>query len=392
MTSRKPGERPAGPYSIQVDETLFQDAVAAVEARMRHESGEPVDVDDAEAAPATPPRRERKESARLADQPQPVPFDVELSLSVEPSEPTPAPIAAVDVPDPPSTPSGDPSVEPGLDLATLAAEWQRLQAELEKVRAQRDRAAHRAEFEARERVRLATRLRRLQEQVASTEELNKRAEAAERKAESQVSLAREAVRQAQETATRVRERARREEEEHRNFGHGRVVLQLLPVLENLERAVHFSDANPDRVVEGVRITLEQFVLALSRLGVKRVEAARGSNFRPAVHEAVAQVEAPGVAPGAIVNELQAGYVLNGRLLRAARVSVAALPAAPPPEETAADASADAPPDEPVVFHVPDDIRALDARAERAMAAGHAEKQREPGAPHDGSDDESSVQP
>ncbi|HXF82741.1 MAG TPA: nucleotide exchange factor GrpE [bacterium] len=99
---------------------------------------------------------------------------------------------------------------------------------------------------------------------------------------------------------------------------------VLEVVDTLERALgHGETAEPAAVLEGIRIAHRQIVERLQAAGVQPIEA-RGKPFDPRVHEAVdvASAEALGVAPDTVVDEVQRGYLLNGEVLRPARVRVA----------------------------------------------------------------------
>ena len=98
---------------------------------------------------------------------------------------------------------------------------------------------------------------------------------------------------------------------------------ILTVVDNLERALAHAGGDPEALVEGIRMTHRQVLETLSGLGVRPLEA-EGQAFDPRYHEAVdvaAHTDA-GVSPGTVITELQRGYLLNGELLRPARVRVA----------------------------------------------------------------------
>lgn len=120
----------------------------------------------------------------------------------------------------------------------------------------------------------------------------------------------------------------KEKQDALKFGNETLVKELLPVIDNLERAIeHASKTEESRsIIEGVELTLGGFLKALEKFGVTRVEA-KGKEFDPNVHEAVAQEESTEKAPGTIITELQKGYVMHGRLLRPAMVTVAKSPEA-----------------------------------------------------------------
>lgn len=120
-----------------------------------------------------------------------------------------------------------------------------------------------------------------------------------------------------------RKRAAREKDELRKFGIDRVVLELLPVIDNLERALaHAVEKDDDGgVVDGVRMVYKQFVSALEKHGVKGFES-KGDMFDPQKHEAIQQVETPDHETNTVMDQYQKGYWLHERLIRPALVSVA----------------------------------------------------------------------
>ncbi len=98
---------------------------------------------------------------------------------------------------------------------------------------------------------------------------------------------------------------------------------VLTVVDNLERALDHAGGGPEAVVEGIRMTHRQVLDLLANMGVRPLDAA-GKAFDPRYHEAVdvASHTDAGVEPGTVVGELQRGYLLNGEVLRPARVRVA----------------------------------------------------------------------
>lgn len=120
-----------------------------------------------------------------------------------------------------------------------------------------------------------------------------------------------------------RKRTQRERESLVAFGNERLLLALLPILDNLERAIAQGAAagSVEALLEGVRMTYGLFVAELKKFGVEQMSAA-GKPFDPAIHEAVAQLPAPHLADGTVLDEACKGYTLNNRLLRAAQVTVA----------------------------------------------------------------------
>lgn len=118
----------------------------------------------------------------------------------------------------------------------------------------------------------------------------------------------------------------KEKQEILMFGNEVLIRQLLPVLDNLERALEHVSKTEDLkgIEEGVEITLNEFLKVLEKSGVTRVDAL-GKKFDPNIHEALYQEERDDVEPDTIVSEFQKGYMLNGRLIRPSRVSVSKKP-------------------------------------------------------------------
>jgi len=124
-----------------------------------------------------------------------------------------------------------------------------------------------------------------------------------------------------------RKRVAREREAQAAFGNERLLLAVLPFLDNLERAMGQAAASADALLSGVRMTYDLFLSELRKFGLEQLPA-QGGMFDPSLHEAIASVPSLGMAGGTIVAEARKGYLLNGRLLRPAQVTVAA----PPPQE------------------------------------------------------------
>jgi molecular chaperone GrpE len=128
-----------------------------------------------------------------------------------------------------------------------------------------------------------------------------------------------------------RKRSRREMEENRRRAREDVLREMLPVVDNLERALASSEGTPDvnAVLDGVRMVLRGFEATASNLGLVRV-ATVGQRFDPAMHDALQQLESTEHEAGAIMAEIVAGYQLGERLLRPAQVVVSKGPGAAAP--------------------------------------------------------------
>jgi molecular chaperone GrpE len=112
----------------------------------------------------------------------------------------------------------------------------------------------------------------------------------------------------------------------------RIIRTLLPAMDNFEHSFQNARAaeNVDAFVKGVRIIYDQIINILKSHGVEQINAL-GKKFDPSQHEAVRQEAQPQQPDGAVLEELQKGYKLNGRVIRASRVVVNMLPKEKPPE-------------------------------------------------------------
>jgi len=131
-----------------------------------------------------------------------------------------------------------------------------------------------------------------------------------------------------------RKRVARERDAQAAFGNERLLLAILPFLDNLERAMGQAAASAESLLSGVRMTYDLFLSELRKFGLEQLPA-RGGAFDPSLHEAIASVPSPGIPGGTILAEARKGYLLHGRLLRPAQVTVAASP----PEDGGGDAPA-----------------------------------------------------
>jgi len=121
-------------------------------------------------------------------------------------------------------------------------------------------------------------------------------------------------------------RARRARDEERRYQHGPFALDLLPVLDDLERATAAADRAGDTgpLAQGVGLVRTMFLDVLRRHGIAPVKAL-GQKFDPNLHHALATRVAPGVPANTVVEVVKEGYRIRERLLRPAEVIVAVPP-------------------------------------------------------------------
>lgn len=133
------------------------------------------------------------------------------------------------------------------------------------------------------------------------------------------------LRQVAETEN-FKKRNARERDDAIRFANEMLLKDLLPVIDNLERAIAHaaSGENGKPLVEGVEMVLKGFLDVLSKFGVSQIIAV-GQPFDPSKHEAIAQVVSDSHDPNVVIEELHRGYMFRDRLLRAALVSVAKAP-------------------------------------------------------------------
>ncbi|MGB0267583.1 MAG: nucleotide exchange factor GrpE [Pseudomonadales bacterium] len=131
---------------------------------------------------------------------------------------------------------------------------------------------------------------------------------------------------AQAETENIRRRAARDVEQAHKFALEKFAGELLPVLDSIEKAVEAAGAlaegeDTKAMAEGVSLCHRLFLDTFGKVGITPIDP-HGEPFDPEQHQAMAMIEAPDAAPNSVVDVLQKGYSLNGRLLRAAMVVVA----------------------------------------------------------------------
>ncbi|MFA9408006.1 MAG: nucleotide exchange factor GrpE [Candidatus Dadabacteria bacterium] len=107
------------------------------------------------------------------------------------------------------------------------------------------------------------------------------------------------------------------------YGNEELIKEMLNVLDNLQRALEHTEQQDDAkpVIDGVKLVQKQFVSALEKFGVQPIDASKGKEFDPMLHQAIEHAESDEIAPGLVLSEMLPGYTLKERLLRPALVVV-----------------------------------------------------------------------
>jgi molecular chaperone GrpE len=123
-----------------------------------------------------------------------------------------------------------------------------------------------------------------------------------------------------------RKRLQRDLEQARKFANERLLGDLLPVCDSLERGMSVENADITALREGMDLTMKALIKVAEGNGLKQIDPI-GQPFNPELHQAMTMVDAPGKAPNTVVAVMQKGYVLNDRLLRPALVAISKAPSA-----------------------------------------------------------------
>jgi molecular chaperone GrpE len=118
----------------------------------------------------------------------------------------------------------------------------------------------------------------------------------------------------------------KEKVETLKYGNEALIKEFIPVVDNLEMALSHATNTDDykSVLEGVKLTLNEFLKVLEKSGVTRIDAV-GKKFDPNLHEAFYQEERDDIEPDTVISEFQKGYLLNERLIRPSRVILSKKP-------------------------------------------------------------------
>jgi molecular chaperone GrpE len=139
-------------------------------------------------------------------------------------------------------------------------------------------------------------------------------------AEAKLAEMRETVLRERAELDNQRKRLQRDLDQARRYANEKLLGELLPVVDNLERGLAVEGGDMAALRDGIGLTLREFIRVMDANGLKAVGAI-GDAFDPEHHQAMSMVEGQGQPSGRIVAVMQKGYVLNERLLRPALVSV-----------------------------------------------------------------------
>ncbi len=133
----------------------------------------------------------------------------------------------------------------------------------------------------------------------------------------------------------LRKRLQREKQDSVQFANERLIRELIPIFENLERALAANDTNIDSLKEGVQLTSNQVQALFKKENVETIQAI-GKPFDPSIHEVLSQIESPDHDENTVIEEYSKGYRLNGRVLLPARVVTSKKPQSKEPEDQDSD--------------------------------------------------------
>ena len=143
--------------------------------------------------------------------------------------------------------------------------------------------------------------------------------------EMQIAAYKDTAVRAQAEVDNMRRRAERDVQNAHKYSSEKLLSDLLPVLDSLVRGLEGAtpqDAEAKSYYDGMAMTLDILEKTLQKHGVKAIDPARGDAFNPQMHEAMSMQPDPEAQPNTVLQVLQKGYELNGRIVRAAMVMVA----------------------------------------------------------------------
>lgn len=138
--------------------------------------------------------------------------------------------------------------------------------------------------------------------------------------------ARDQMMRALAEAENVRKRAARDRTEAERYGGSKLARDMLPVYDNLKRAMDAAGDEAKAIREGLELTLNELRTVFQKHGVTVLSPVEGDPFDPQMHEAMFEAPLPGTKAGQIIQVMSEGFLLHDRLLRPAQVGVSSTPA------------------------------------------------------------------
>ncbi len=189
----------------------------------------------------------------------------------------------------------------------------------------------------------------LEEESAETEEVPVAEIVEEEEGPSELEQAQQEAKDARDAMLRMRaetdnlrKRLQREKQDSVQFANERLIKQLIPIFENLDRALKAQDTNVESLKEGVQLTSNQVLALFKKENVEPIQAV-GEPFDPSVHEVLSQMESNDHDENTVIEEFSKGYRMNGRVLLPSQVVTSKKPAkAEPDDKDNASTEAEAP--------------------------------------------------
>jgi len=279
-----------GGFAVEIDMSVLEDALKAVELREAEAEGPPMtSIEIEEEGPF-----DLQELAKV---------EAELALEVEFDDIASENEGLLDLPS---------SSRSGAEVRIRAME---AESERDELRGKmNDLSKHKSEIEAK--------LERLADRANKARASSQNAMEAQQVAEQRAKRLRDALEKQQKDVERLLKRRKQDHQDQYERGRAEAVLTLVEVLDNLVLALGHSKKNPKLMSEGVQMVVQQFEGNLKRLGVETVQSTRGVEFDPAIHEAITNEIDAELETGQVATTISRGYTIDGKLLRAARVCVA----------------------------------------------------------------------
>ena len=127
-------------------------------------------------------------------------------------------------------------------------------------------------------------------------------------------------------AENLRKRSERDRLEAEQYGGSKLARDMMPVYDNLKRALDAAGDEADGVIEGIQLTLKELSNVFEKHGITILSPEMGEKFDPQMHQAMFEAPVPGTKAGDIIQVMAEGFMLHDRLLRPAQVGVSSTPA------------------------------------------------------------------